>query len=824
MADCFDSIRKLWPKEDVPDEVVVRMIDDISKIKDILQKSGSMENFTSQTKAYLEDLQALTSGHALARAENIVKAGDLKIRLEKFQNKTEGIMSALSGSNVNVPGAREAADIKARRQKSTLGEMHEGGLKRDGLKQIALDGKLDAEIAEARISLAQGKQPSIPITEEAWKIAKIQHSVDMEIQADSRLSGNHRSKMGQFPQVHHDPVQVRVAGFEKWMEFISSRLDNVKTFGSENPDVNLKLMESIYNEITDGEYGRNIPPQGEGDLQSMFKSADLADKLARNRELYFKDGKSFAEYNKEFGAGTLYQAMHKSIDRSSKQNALVSIFGTNPEATIENLIKQNKINPTEANKIRDTYQSVLGFNSIPGMNLLAKTGASARALQMLSKLGSVFFSSWGDWATSAAMLRSNFHTNFLEGMGKLAKNYMELAPKGQKDLWAKRLGVFLEDQAGMIHMNNVEGVDIPGSIVKMKRLFANATGLEWHTQTGTMATAKQVAMDLADASTSGWKDLHPRTRSQLETYGVTEPEWKIFQNGIEDIQGAKAMTPEGVKALPDSVFKEALAQWDKPGRPPALADYKRLVANKLRDYITDASFTGVPQPNARVRARVIGDPDPNTPSGQLQLMWAQFKQFPFMMHEIAMRTAMSDPAKPTQNAFDAIFKGQGDASGLAQLMIASTAIGFLGYKTQKNIREGIFDYTPSFEELPKYMMKGGGMGYYADFLLDEHKHSFSRPAMTGIVKRVAGPVPAEAYDLGNLFFDIKKDLSEKGEVSPRVKLGAVDALQRNTPFGNVFWSKWALDRYLFDRFRSAADPNWEERKANAKALKENGGQ
>lgn len=823
MADCFEAIRKLYDKAEIPDEVIVGVIDDLEKIKSTLQERGELDKLPGRTQRYLESLKNLTSQQRLERAQNISKKSSLVSRIQAFDNKKEGILSALANSEVLLPDARVSAEGIARAQKGRLLKMFSLGLEREGLMDIAKSGGLDAEIAEAKLALEdKNYKPTIKITDEAMKIAKIYHAVTKEILESKRNAGVNVGEIAGWLKQTHDPKSLRDAGFDKWAADIVPRLDANKTFGDVSPNSKegVEKLKGIYDKITEGRYGfiENAPVAD--DLVTVFKTSRLGDKLGRERTLHFKDGVSFADYNSQYGKGSIFDSMAKEIDASSRQVGLISVFGTDPEKTIEALIKQHGVENSDAKKIRDVYKVLQGFSSQGGEAIAARVGNGIRATQNLAKLGMAVASSFGDWATSAAVTRANFGGGYMGHMAGLMRNYLEAMPKEARQKWADRMGLYLDDMVSQIHANNDFGGTLPGSVSELQRLSFKASGLELHTSAGRLAAARQFSMNLAEHSGKEFGTLSPRLQANLGLYGIKEGDWRIMSQAVEDIHGYKGMTPEALDELPDAVFKSEIAKLE--GRKPSLENYKRDVSNKLRNFLSDNAELAVPQPGARVKARLLGDTTQDTPEGQFWRFVAQFKSFPLTFHQVFSRVALADPERTTQKMTEAIFKGKGDVQGMVGLILTTTMLGFVAAKAKEFARTGTIDTTPTTDDIYKAAVQGGGFGLYGDFLFGEHNNTYGTNGAEKIAKTIAGPVISEAYDVGKTYYNAKSDILKKGGVSKQTTKDMIKIAQRNTPFGNMFWSKHVLDKYIWDQMYEAADPGYSLRKENRLARQRGG--
>lgn len=825
-TDCFGEIRKLWSKEEVPDQVILNFVNDIDKIKEHLAKQGKLNEFTPRVKEYLQSLEKLTLEQRRERALNIMKKKSLLTKFAEFNNKAEGMLSALGGSNVLIKDARYSAEAVAKSIKADLYNMLSIGLEREGLLQIAQSGNIDREISEAIFALNPNYKPTIPISEEAWKIAKVYHSINKEILNHKRSAGSNVGEILGYAKQSHDSHEIAKAGFEAWASKLIQHIDLDKSFGGIDPrsEEGILQLKGMYDRIVEGKYGfiENAPVAD--DLVTVFKTSRLGDKLARERSIFFKSGADFHDYNMQFGKRSLYQTMFHEIDLSSRQVGLMQVFGTDPEKTIEALGKQLKLSDADMKRVKDTLTVVQGLSNMGGDSIKAKIGAGLRAWQSITKLGFATLSSMGDWATSAAILRTNFGTNYMSGMANLAKTYFESLPKETRNLWAHRTGIFMEDLAAQLHANHDMAGTIPGAMAKMQRLMFKLNLLELHTSAAKVATARQFAMELFDHASKGWGDLNSRIRANLEIFGIDQTDWSFIKTyGVEDIHGEKAITPEALREniVDKSIVKQIIDEKYKNQKyKPSADEYLRDLQIKLRSYFNDNVDLAVPTPGARTKSFILRGTSQDDYVGQMLRFVGQFKSFPLAVNDIFQRIALANPDTRVQSMWEATKGMKGDIQGMVGFILASTMLGYTASQLKKFAKGDLtLDDPTDLKTIQKALVQGGGLGLYGDFMFGEYNNTFNSPASLKFIKNAAGPVASEGIDMYQLYQDIKQNITDKGEISKGTKKNLVRMLQRNIPGNNLFYTKYVLDKYIFDQMNEAADPGYKIRKESRIAKK-----
>jgi hypothetical protein len=110
-------------------------------------------------------------------------------------------------------------------------------------------------------------------------------------------------------------------------------------------------------------------------------------------------------------------------------------------------------------------------------------------------------------------------------------------------------------------------------------------------------------------------------------------------------------------------------------------------------------------------------------------------------------------------------------------------------------------------------MQGGGIGIYGDFLFGEANRYGG-----GTLQTMAGPFLSEVAEFADLLQN-SRDILLTGEGDARAEL--VRFLKRNTPFGNVFYTKQAMDYLIWYQLQEAINPGY-LRRMERRVERENG--
>ena len=137
--------------------------------------------------------------------------------------------------------------------------------------------------------------------------------------------------------------------------------------------------------------------------------------------------------------------------------------------------------------------------------------------------------------------------------------------------------------------------------------------------------------------------------------------------------------------------------------------------------------------------------------------------------------------------------------GIAQNIVAATVIGYMSM-TITDILKGKSPRDPSDPRTwAAAMAKGGGLGIYGDFLFGEMRNRYGR----GVLSTMVGP------SLGS--FSGLMDLIGRFKSGDPLGPASLRFAQYNMPFGNVFYTKLALDYLVLWQIQEWMTPGAMER-------------
>ena len=831
MADCGDKVLDLLNKrdDDLSKAEVSKVVKKLQSLKkkyngDVGKMTAEVQQFlNSYRKARLREIQIKAQNAAMLQGDlSVFESSDLYKNNPKqfFEAKLTGIAGLAENSNNSV-------DLNYKVFKSRLSNTLINELDKEGLMPLFAGGTLDKEIMVEMFELRKGGKPGRSGSPQAASIAKVVNKMQNgKVKLLKNLGSSIEDLDGYIMRQTHSETAVGDVDFKEWSVDIRQELDSKKTFGEmDEAEIDDYLREK-YNGIVDGSFSREFFTDEHPDLGTSRVFDSLDKRMSKSRAFHFTDGEAFHRYNEKYGMKNFAETIWFGMDKAARDAATLKVLGGSPAAYMNNLKASigNKIkdNPEALKNLSEGWRdveklydvAVRRIDRIPGRNLIAKTTRNLLSLNVASKLGGTVISSIPDTVTSIAALRSATGEGFLSGGAKLVSGFMSLIPKKNRKMWATKLDILSQDLIGG-HFDKFGATNgmSPGLMQKAARNVMRYTGLEAQTEIGTMAVAKQFAIELGEFSKSPFSGLSDRVRANLQRYGVDDVDWKVMSRATEDIQGLRVMTPEAIRELPDSAFKEAFVT-KKTGLVNSIDKYRQGLEDKLAQYLTDNADMGVPKSSSRERKMILQWTREDEPFGALLRLGTQFWTFPLSMGRIMSRVALSDPSKSARTVkelFDMkqLLSGQsGDLIGVAGTLSGLTVLGYMTYSAKQMIQGKSAPDPLDPKTVLHSMVQGGGAGLYGDFLT----MLFQKQYGSAIVNAL-GPTIGEIDNVVSLF--------RKATEGKDIGAQTFRTLWRNTPGNNVWYARAALDYAIYYNMMEALNPGF-KRKLERRVKKEPG--
>lgn len=822
---CKQALRKVVP-DSVSDEFISKIVDKMGELKEREGLRGTKTAFRKAVGELAQETRMALAKQRVERAQNILKKNGRVSYYQQFNTGTgkrrgmqmaEALMSKLGGGQQLIPGINDS--VSARKQVLYLdysSRIFAGLDENKGLWKMFDEGVLEREIMMEMHEIGRPNgQPGVSKSTEAKQIADVLAAVQRRRWQDLSDAGVDIGKIENriMPQVW-DPKKARDAGLENWKAAIAPLLDAEKTFGLDagNPAKMDEFLDAAYKSITEGKFeeGDDILKTSD-ELITTANFAKLGDQINKSRQLFFKDGNAFFEFNQKFGAQSLKQAIHREMRANARNVALIDTFGTNPDASIkadQTRIRRMLKGDEEAlaafdakmQGVDNLYAQVSGTVNRAADQTLATYSGAVRSLINIQSLGGTVLRSFPDLANAVAITAGATGNGLGHTALNVTKAFMESVPRGNRAAVAELIGLGIKDHfAEIAAITGADAIEkVPGSLAKANMHFFRWIGLEDWTESTRLVTPMLLSREAGMHAEFKFGDLPEQYRANLQRYNIGETEWGYLSKTVHQLEdGSKIFRPDILREVNPSVDGKALRQAEI----------------RWKTYLQEHADFSAPNPGDRVRARINQGTQSGTIAGEAFRFVGQFKAFPLFAYDIGLRILSQNPNKPIQYYRD-ILKFHGDWQRLIGYMAGATALGYVGdvaMSISKN--ETPPDPTDPWTWKRAMQLSGTG-GLMGDVLLGEAQ----RLQNQGLLATMAGPAAGKAADVASISAGmIRHGLS--GQDTTPDELRAFNFMVRQVPGNNIFYMKSAMDQLFLDRIRNGIDEDFDERRR--KRMEEN---
>jgi hypothetical protein len=605
-----------------------------------------------------------------------------------------------------------------------------------------------------------------------------------------------RLDYGYLPQAH-DQIRVLNKGRDAWAQEVLPLMDRKRYVREDGAQMNdaevLDVLRSAWETIATDGANKTAPGAFRGTGARANRGSD-------SRQIHFRDGEAYLAYQRDFGTGSMYDAMIGHIGGMARDIGLVERYGPNPEAqmrlqfdlakradgkrtSLGGQIAENMAGP-------EAQWSVLsGASGSPQYALPASIGQHVRNVQVFGKLQGAVLSSITDVGSYAVTVGYNRLPYFqaLANIGRAAsKETREFM--NTHGLIAESLISDLNRWSGENVAQSWSG-RIAGATMRLSLMNA------W---TDTLRRGFQLTMMQGVGRMHGkaWDQLNEWDRYRLQSKGITPDDWALIQQSQpETFRGAQFVTPDAIYATGDPRAGEVVARYI--------------------GMITDESEIAVLNPDLTTRAITTGGGlESGTIGGETARAVAQFKSFPVAMISRHWRRMLDTP----QGMEGAPVLANRLAYGGA-LMASLTALGAIAFQS-KNIVAGKDPVDMTTEEFwLRSFAQGGGLGFVGDLLLTDT--SDDRSPLDSFGRLLLGPTFGSAADL----YELTKGNIDEALAGKNTQVGAeaVRFARSHAPLVNMWYAKSALDHAGLHALQESVSPGYLSRIKN-KHRKEWGGE
>ena len=263
---------------------------------------------------------------------------------------------------------------------------------------------------------------------------------------------------------------------------------------------------------------------------------------------------------------------------------------------------------------------------------------------------------------------------------------------------------------------------------------------------------------------------------------MDEVEQRLKQELADFIDGSKLR----MRAREEASIRDAVNI--EPTIRRILQDTREDVANRLQNFYSDELDSAIITPDASTRSFMYRGQNVNSTLGMaLRLFW-KFKSYGIAYFQRSLMREWYGNGN----------RGMARAAGLAQLMVATTAFGYVAMQLKALLAGKQPRPSDDYKTWMAAMAQGGALGIYGDFLFGQSRYGQSFLATVG------GPAVSKADQAYQLFQSAKQG-QDVGAQAWRMLYSST------VPGNNLFYSKWLTDYLFLYSVQEALNPGYLER-------------
>jgi len=607
------------------------------------------------------------------------------------------------------------------------------------------------------------------------------------------------------PQTH-SLEKIVLAGKQAWVQKAEGLIDTSKYVHEDGTYYSQQEIRELleYSFDTLSSNGANKTEIGR---QSFGGNSKVTSRHSESRVLHFKDAESWIEYQAEFGGMPFVDLVEAHINGLSKDIAMVENLGSSPKNAMRILMDaaeqkdwQKGIDANDTGKSRKRAQTM--FDEFSGQNtpqseVLANMGLAYRSMNVASMLGGTTLSS----VTDQAMIAKTASIHGIAYRKTFGELISQLNPKNKEDReLAHSLGLATEEMLGSIARWSDDGLtSVHGKSQKLARVSSGiasqvmrVSGLNALTAASKVGFTKMLMHKYGSLTRSkAWADLDPMDRELMEKTGLSERAWEVMRlaEPVTDRKGNQLMSARSIYEIPDSDLTRF-------GDPQKVRDE---IASQFQAHLLDEQGMAVVEAGLRERTWMSAGQKKGTGMGELVKSMLQFKSFPaaFLMRHGSRAMSME--------------KGTSKAAYGASLFAMTTLLGAMVVQL-KELANGndpstmwdSDDPQKTMNFLTRSAVQGGGLSILGDILVAGTDTS-GRSTSDFMV----GPLGSDAkavlgLTVGNFtqYYE-GKDTNAANE--------AYKLLKNKIPAQNLWYTKAAVNRLVFDEMQDVIAPGYREK-------------
>lgn len=607
------------------------------------------------------------------------------------------------------------------------------------------------------------------------------------------------------PQTH-SLEKIVLAGKQAWVQKAEGLIDTSKYVHEDGTYYSQQEIRELleYSFDTLSSNGANKTEIGR---QSFGGNSKVTSRHSESRVLHFKDAESWMEYQAEFGGMPFVDLVEAHINGLSKDIAMVENLGSSPKNAMRILMDaaeqkdwQKGIDANDTGKSRKRAQTM--FDEFSGQNtpqseVLANMGLAYRSMNVASMLGGTTISS----VTDQAMIAKTASIHGIAYRKTFGELISQLNPKNKEDRQlAHSLGLATEEMLGSIARWSDDGLtSVHGKSQKLARVSSGIasqvmriSGLNALTAASKVGFTKMLMHKYGTLTRDkAWSDLDAMDRELIEKTGLNERAWEVMRlaDPVVDRKGNQLMSARSIYEIPDSDLTRF-------GDPQKVRDE---VATQFQAHLLDEQGMAVVEAGLRERTWMAPGTRKGTAMGEIFKSMLQFKSFSasFLMRHGSRAMAQQGV--------------QGKAAYAIPLVAMTTILGGLVVQL-KELANGndpatmwdSEDPDKTIDFMKRSFVAGGGLPVLGDILVAGTDTSGRD---TGDF--IAGPFGSDFKTI--LSLTVGNATQAANGIDTNAGNEAFKFLKGKIPAQNLFYTKAATNRMIFDNFQDMIAPDYREK-------------
>lgn len=498
----------------------------------------------------------------MTEADKIAEAHTLASR--EYENRWLFVRNLVFGGEQQRTGAGSSiTDAMATKTMqhfaATVNALTDGKLNGTGvnLRRLLADRNMEPAIADAMWDINNGRSVA-GYAKVVQKTAQILHDTMEAIRQEFRKMGVDVGHLNSFvASTSHDSLAIRAAGkteadaFKVWRAFILPRLDMAATFAARNVADVEKSLRGMFDGLVSGVH------------EGAKNDRTLAERIESSALLIFKDAKSWREYNNEFGAGRLDDAIFKSIEHNVRNLAVIRVLGKDPDSAFASMLQQIALDlkhsgrPNALTEAREFTAKRDGMLRMPANvdgtnNRIASrewdtANAWLKTMIRVSKLKSAVVASFADQANLISGIHLTEQRSFLAAIATGIYRTIRYMSSPEQRRYLRQIGAIADSFTSQGLASALDGQS-PGT--RVNRLasagYFKVTLLHDWVNMIRGLSADSVMSHFGEFAGKTWDALPEYNQKQLARFDISEADWNrhFATTKAATVDSAHWLTPD----------------------------------------------------------------------------------------------------------------------------------------------------------------------------------------------------------------------------------------------------------------------------------------